>query len=90
MNRENLGLGLAVCTIVPAIFQACLPPVATVRESTDDAGHLASGEKSAALTAGIFVLAVAAVSQSAEVAGLGLAAVFAFSAMYATARNTPA
>lgn len=90
MNRDNLGISLAVCTIVPAIFQASLPPVSVVRESTDTGGHLAAAEKTAALTAGLFVLAVATVSQSAEVAGLGLVAVLAFSAMYAKARNTPA
>lgn len=90
MNRENLTLGLAVCTIVPAIFSASLPPVAAVRASDDDAGHLAAAEKTAAATAGVFVLAVATVAQSAEVAGLGLVAVLAFSAMYAKARKTPA
>jgi hypothetical protein len=90
MNRENLGLGLAVCTIVPAIFQASLPPVAAVRASSDEAGHLAAAERSAAVTAGVFVLAVATVAGSAEVAGLGLAAVLAFSCMYAAARKTPA
>lgn len=88
MNRDNLGLGLAVCAVVPAIYQASLPPVAVVRESADVGGHLASAERSAAITAGVFVLAVATVAQSAEVAGLGLAAVFAFSVMYSRARVT--
>lgn len=88
MNRENLALGLAVFAVVPQIYQASLPPVAVVRESADVGGHLASAERSAALTAGLFVLAVAAVSESAEVAGVGLAAVFAFSFMYSRARTT--
>lgn len=88
MNRENLALGMAVFAVVPAIYQATLPPVAVVRESADVGGHLASAERSAAITAGVFVLAAATVAQSAEVAGLGLAAVFAFSLMYSRARTT--
>lgn len=84
--RENLTIGLGVCAVTAAIFQATLPSVAVVRESADAGGHLAVAERQAAMVAGGFVLAVAAVSQSVEVAGLGLAAVFAFSTLYAKAR----
>lgn len=86
MNRPNLLIALAVTAVVPAIYTASLPPVAVVRESADSEGHYAAAERQAALTAGLFVLAVAAVSQSPEVAGFGLCAVFAFSTLYARAR----
>lgn len=88
MNRDNLALGLAVCTVTAAIFNASLPPVAAVRESIDTGGHMAAAERQAAITAGLFVLAVATVAQSAEVAGFGLASVLAFSTLYAKARMT--
>lgn len=88
MNRDNLALGLAVCTVTAAIFQASLPSVAVVRETNDQAGHLAAAERQAAMVAGGFVLAVATVAQSAEVAAFGLATVFAFSTLYAKARTT--
>jgi hypothetical protein len=88
VNRDNLALGLAVAAVVPQIYSASLPSVAVVRESADVGGHLAAAERQAAITAGVFVLAVAAVAESAEVAGFGLAAVFAFSLMYSKARTT--
>lgn len=88
MDNGNIMLGLGVCGVTAAIFQASLPSVAVVRESADVGGHLAAAERQAALTAGVFVLAVATVARSAEVAGFGLAAVLAFSTLYAKARTT--
>ncbi len=88
MNRENLVLGLGAAAVVAAIFQASLPSVAVVRESADNGGHMAAAERQAAIASGVFVLSIAAVANSAEVAGVGLAAVFAFSLLYAKARTT--
>lgn len=88
METSKLALGLGVCTVTAAIFQASLPSVAVVRESADVGGHLAAAERQAAIVAGGFVLAAAAVSGSVEVGAFGLAAVFAFSALYSRARTT--
>jgi hypothetical protein len=88
METNKLALGLGVCTVTAAIFQASLPSVAVVRESADAGGHLAAAERQAAFVAGGFVLAVAAVAGSVEVAGFGLATVFAFSVLYSKARTT--
>jgi hypothetical protein len=87
VERDRLALAVAVAALVPSIYGASLPPLATVRGLPSDAAHIHSAEKSAGFTAAGIVIASAIVSGSGEVliiAG-GMAAAYAY--LYHNARK---
>lgn len=84
-TTARTALALSVVSIVPAIYGAVLPAMSEARAQADDRGHLAAGERYAALTAGAVVLGVAAVTRSPEAALIGTIAVLAFAVAYHSA-----
>lgn len=81
-STARTALVLSTVALVPAIYSAVLPKMSDVRAQADDRGHLAAGERYAALTAGAVVLGVAAVTRSPEAAFVGVVAVVAFAVAY--------
>lgn len=82
MDKSSAALAIATASLVPAVYAVAMPNLADVRAQADDRGHLAAGERYAALVAGAVVLGVAGATRSAEAALAGLVAVVGFSAAY--------
>jgi hypothetical protein len=85
MDQSTAALALATAGLVPAVYSAALPNLAEVRGQADDRGHLAAGERYAALVAGAVVLGVAGATRSPVAAAAGLVSLIAFSAAYRAA-----
>lgn len=88
VDRATAALAISTASLVPAIYSAAMPTLAETRGQADDRGHLAAAERYAALIAGAVVLGVAGVTQSPEVAVVGLVAIVAWAAAYDVARRT--
>lgn len=86
MERDRLALAVAVAALIPSIYGAALPPLATV-QSEANAPHMASAEKSAGFTAAAVVAGIAVASGSGEVAMIGGAMVAAYALLYRSARK---
>lgn len=82
MDSGRAALALSTVALVPAIYGAVLPAMADARAQADDRGHLAAGEKYAALLTGAVVLGVAGATRSPEAAAAGIVAVIGFAAAY--------
>lgn len=82
MDKSNAALSLAVVGLVPAVYAVALPSLADVRGQHDDRGHLAEGERYAAIISAAVVLGVAGATRSPEAALAGLVAVIGFSSAY--------
>ncbi|MFD7908353.1 hypothetical protein ACFV4G_39695 [Kitasatospora sp. NPDC059747] len=84
--NDRLALAVAVAALVPSVYGAALPPLATVRGEMDNVA-MASAETHAMWTAAGIVGAAAIVSGSGEVVVIagGMAAVYAI--MYRRARK---
>lgn len=82
MDKSTAALSLAVVSVVPAVYSVALPSMADCRAQSDDRGHLAAGERYAALVAGAVVLGVAGATRSPAAALAGLVAVLGFSSAY--------
>lgn len=82
MDKATAALALSVVGLVPAVYAVALPNLAETRAQADDRGHLAAGERYAAVVAGAVVLGVAGATRSPEAALAGLVAVVGFSAAY--------
>lgn len=86
-DKSDAALALAVVGLVPAVYGIALPSLADTRGQADDRGHLAAGEKYAAVLSAAVVLGVAGATRSAPAALAGLIAVVGFSAAYRFATN---
>ena len=82
MDSGRTALALSTVALVPAIYSSVLPKMTEAREQPDARGHLAAGEKYAALVTGAVVLGVAGACRSPEAAVAGLVAVVGFAAAY--------
>lgn len=82
MDSGRTALALSTVALVPAIYGAVLPKMVDARAQADDRGHLAAGEKYAALLTGAVVLGVAGATRSPEAAAAGIVAVIGFAAAY--------
>lgn len=82
MDKSTAALALAVVGLVPAVYAVALPSMADCRAQVDDRGHMAAGERYAAVVSAAVVLGVAGATRSAEAAAAGLVAVIGFSAAY--------
>lgn len=91
MDSGKAALALSTAALVPSIYGLALPSMAETRAQPDDDGHLAAGEKYAAVIAGAVVLGVAGATRSPEAALAGLIAVVAFASAYrVSVRTQPA
>lgn len=89
MDTGHVGAVLGALALVPAIYGAACPPLATVRGASDDAGHIANSIGAATLTASVAVVAVALGLRSMPVLFYGGAMVAAYAATFAVAREAP-
>lgn len=85
MDNNTTALAISVVGLVPAIYSVALPSLADTRGQADDRGHLAAGERYAAMVAGAVVLGIAGATRSPAAALAGLVAVVGFSAAYRNA-----
>ncbi|MFI5534715.1 hypothetical protein ACIA8O_39895 [Kitasatospora sp. NPDC051853] len=86
MENQRLALAVAVAALVPSIYGAALPPLATVRGEMDSAA-LAHAEATAAWTSAGMVAAVGVVSGSGEVVVLAGAVALTYALLYRKARK---
>jgi hypothetical protein len=81
-DRASAALAIGTASLVVGVYGASLPTLADARGQADDRGHLAAGERYAALVAVAVVLGVAGATRSAEAALVGLVAVVGMAAAY--------
>jgi hypothetical protein len=86
LDTSRLALAVAVAALIPTIYGAALPPLATVRGEMDSE-HVAAAETTAMWTAAGMVAAAGVVSGSGEVLVLGGAMAAAYALLYRRARK---
>jgi ABC-type spermidine/putrescine transport system permease subunit I len=82
VDKSTAALALATVGLVPAVYAVAMPPMADCRAQADDRGHLAAGERYAAIVSGAVVLGVAGATRSPAAALAGLVAVIGFASAY--------
>jgi len=86
MDKQTAALAISTIALVPSIYGAVLPPVASVRKSADVDGHLAASERYALVTAVLVVASIGVITQTPEVLMIGGIGVLAFHVAYSNAR----
>lgn len=88
--KPDAVLVVSVAALVPALFGACLPPVAELRARNDPAGHDAATLRAAAV-GGVLVVAGVSFGTGNVRAGIaGLVAVLGLTVLYGHAIGSPA
>lgn len=84
-DKASAALAVSTVGLVIGVYSSALPTLADARGQHDDRGHLAAGERYAALVSVAVVLGVAGACRAPEAAVAGVIAVIGLSAAYRNA-----